>query len=146
MRPYAAPTYAYARDQYRMQVSIGSVLYPSVPIRSTAEQYSQLVKAVGAIQEHVGTSIGPTYRSTAHIAALDLEKVSAATPAGGKASWTGISTKNSVEIRILYEGVTADSAAGAAAVAYNYYPKEMYVCLFFDCTLVLKRAGVMFAD
>jgi hypothetical protein len=145
--PYVAPVYSYARDQYRMQVSIGSVLYPAVPIRSTAEQYSQMVKAVGAIQEQVGISIGPTYRSTAHIAAIDLEKVSAATPAGGKASFTGISTKNSGEIRILYEGVNAHALnSGTAANDFSYYPKEMYICLYYDCSLVLKRAGVMFAD
>ena len=86
MFPNAAPVYSYARDQYRMQVSIGSALYPAVPIRSTAEQYSQMVKAVGAIQEQVGISIGPTYRNTAHIAAIDLEKVSAATPAEARHS------------------------------------------------------------
>jgi hypothetical protein len=106
-----------------------------------------MVKAVGAIQEHVGISIGSTYRNTAHIAAIDLEKVSAATPAGGKASFTGISTKNSGEVRILYEGVNAHSLnSGVAANDFNYYPKEMYICMYYDCTLVLKRAGVMFAD
>ena len=106
-----------------------------------------MVKAVGAIQEHVGISIGSTYRSTAHIAAIDLEKVSAATPAGGGASWSGISTKKSGEIRILYEGVNAHALnSGTAANDFNYYPKEMYICLYYDCALVLKRAGVMFAD
>jgi hypothetical protein len=34
------------------------------------------VKAVGALQEAVGLSIGPNYRSNAHIAGIDLEKVS----------------------------------------------------------------------
>jgi hypothetical protein len=29
---YTAPTYNFNRDSYRMQVSIGSVLYPSNPI------------------------------------------------------------------------------------------------------------------
>jgi hypothetical protein len=74
---------------------------------SCAEQYSQLVKAVGGLQEAVGLSIGPNYRSTCHIAAIDLEKVSGATPAGGKAAFTGISTKNSGEIRVVYEDVSA---------------------------------------
>ena len=108
-----------------MQVSIGSVLCPVVPIRSTAEQDSHMAKAVGAIQEHVGISIGPTYRSTAHIAAIDLEKVSAATPAGGKASFTGISTKNSGEIRILYEGVNAHALnSGNAAQRLQLLPER----------------------
>ena len=84
------------------------------------------MKAVGAIQEQVGISIGPTYRNTAHIAAIDLGKVSAATPAGGKASFTGISTKNSGEIRILYEGVNAHALnSGTPANDFNYYPKEI---------------------
>ena len=73
----------------------------------------------------MGISIGPTYRSTAHIAAIDLEKVSAATPAGGKASFTGISTKNSGEIRILYEGVNAHALnSGTAANDFSYYPRR----------------------
>jgi hypothetical protein len=55
---FSAPTYNFTRDSYRMQVSVGSVLYPSNPIRSCAEQYSQLVKAVGSLQEAVGLSIG----------------------------------------------------------------------------------------
>ena len=107
------------------------------------------MKAVGALQEAVGLSIGPTYRSTSHIAAIDLEKVSGATPAGGKASFTGISTKNSGEIRIIYENVTADAdmAAGTAeANRYSYYPKEMYVCLYYDATVQLRKSGVLFAD
>ena len=95
----------------------------------------------------MGISIGPTYRNTAHIAAIDLEKVSASTPAGGKASFTGISTKNSGEIRIIYEGVNAHALnSGTAANDFNYYPKEMYICLYYECTLALQRAGVIFAD
>jgi hypothetical protein len=146
---FSAPTYNFTRDSYRMQVSVGSVLYPSNPIRSCAEQYSQLVKAVGALQEAVGLSIGANYRSNSHIAAIDLEKVSGATPAGGKASFTGISTKNSGEIRIIYENVTADAdmAAGTAdANKYSYYPREMYVCLYYDATVQLRKSGVLFAD
>ena len=81
---YTALTYSFDRDTYRMQIAIGSSLYPTNPIRSCAEQYSQLVKAVGGLQEAVGLSIGANYRSTCHIAAIDLEKVSGATPAGAR--------------------------------------------------------------
>ena len=84
-----------------MQIAIGSTLCPTNPIRPRAEQCSQLVKAVGGLQEAVGLSIGANYRSTCHIAAIDLEKVSGATPAGGKAAFTGISTKNSGGIRVV---------------------------------------------
>ena len=144
---YTAPTYSFDRDTYRMQIAIGSTLYPTNPIRSCAEQYSQLVKAVGGLQEVVGLSIGANYRSTCHIAAIDLEKVSGATPAGGKAAFTGISTKNSGEIRIVYEDVSAHVvASGDAAEQFNYYPSQMYICLYYDTTLVLKRSGVLFAD
>ena len=144
---YSAPTYSIDRDTYRMQIAIGSTLYPANPIRSCAEQYSQLVKAVGGLQEAVGLSIGANYRSTCHIAAIDLEKVSGATPAGGKAAFTGISTKNSGEIRIVYEDVTADAVtSGPEANKFNYYPSQMYICLYYDTTLVLKRSGVLFAD
>ena len=145
---YTAPTYSFERDTYRMQIAIGSTLYPTNPIRSCAEQYSQLVKAVGGLQEAVGLSIGPNYRSTCHIAAIDLEKVSGATPAGGKAPFTSIST-NSGEIRIVYEDVTADADLADAtpeANKFKYYPSQMYICLYYDTTLVLKRSGVLFAD
>ena len=146
---HTAPMYNFNRDSYRMQVAIGSTLYPSNPIRSCAEQYMQLVKAVGALQEAVGVSIGPNYRSNAHIAGIDLEKVSGATPAGGKASFTGISTKNSGEIRIIYENIQADAdmAVGTAdANKYSYYPREMYVCLYYDATVQLRKSGVLYAD
>ena len=144
---YTAPTYSFERDTYRMQIAIGSTLYPTNPIRSCAEQYSQLVKAVGGLQQAVGLSIGANYRSTCHIAAIDLEKVSAATPAGGKATFTGISTRNSGEIRIVYEDVSAHVVtSGAADEQFNYYPSQMYICLYYDTTLVLKRSGVLFAD
>ena len=105
--------------------------------------------AVGALQEAVGLSIGANYRSTCRIAAIDREKVSGATPAGGKAAFTSISTKNSSEIRIVYEDVTADADvrdATPAANRFNYYPSQMYICLYCDTTLVLKRSGVLFAD
>ena len=94
-------------------------------------------------------SIGPNYRSNAHIAGIDLEKVSGATPAGGKASFTGISTKNSGEIRIIYENIQADAdmAVGTAdANKYSYYPREMYVCLYYDATVQLRKSGVLYAD
>ena len=146
---FTAPEYNFNRGTHRTQIAIGSTLYPTNPIRSCAEQYSQLVKAVGGLQEAVGLSIGANYRSTCHIAAIDLEKVSGATPAGGKAAFTGISTKNSGEIRIVYEDVTADADvrdATPAADKFNYYPSHMYICLYYGTTLVLKRSGVLFAD
>ena len=101
---------------------------------------------MGGLQEAVGLSIGDNYRSTCHIAAIDLE-VSGATPAGGKAAFTGISTKNSGEIRIVYEDVSAHTVTtGGADEQFNYYPSQMYICLYYDTTLVLKRSGVLFAD
>ena len=88
-------------------------------------------------------------RSTCHIAAIDLEKVSGATPAGGKAAFTGISTKNSGEIRVVYGDVSAHAhlAEGTAeANRFKYYPSQMYICLCYDTTMVLKRSGMLFAD
>ena len=149
MDPYSPPTYSFDRDTYRMQIAIGSTLYPTNPIRSCAEQYSQLVKVVGGLQEAVGLSIGANYRSTCHVGAIDLEKVSGATPAGAKTASTRISTKNSGEIRIVYEDVTADADMATEVVVanrFNYYPSQMYICLYYDTTLVLKRSGVLFAD
>ena len=130
-----------------MQITIGSTLCPDNPIRSCAEQYSQLVKAVGGLQEAVGVSIGANYRSTCHIAAIDFEKVSGVTPAGGKAAFAGISTKNSGEIRVVHEDVSAHAVtSGDLAEQFNYYPSQMYICLYYDTTLVLKRSGLLFAD
>ena len=139
----------FNRDTCRMQIAIGSTLNPANSLRWCAEQDSQLVKAEDGLQEAVGLSIVANYRSTCHIAAIDLEKVSGATPAGGKAAFTGISTKNSGEIRIVYEDVTADADvrdATPAANRFNYYPSQMYICLYYDPTLALKPSGVLFAD
>ena len=102
---------------------------------------------MGGLQEAVGLSIGPNYRSTCHIAAIDLEKVSGATPAGGKAAFTGISTEKSGKMRIVYEDASAHAVrSGTADEQFNYYPSQMYICLYYDTTLVLKRSGVLFAD
>ena len=49
----------------------------------------------------------------------------------------------------MYEDVTADAdmAEGTdEADRFNYYPSQMYICLYYDTTLVLKRSGVLFAD
>ena len=49
----------------------------------------------------------------------------------------------------MYEDVTADAdlAEGtAAADRFNYYASQMYICLCYDTSLVLKRSGVLFAD
>ena len=57
------------------------------------------------------------------------------------------STKNSGEIRIVYEDVSAHAVTrGDAAEQFDYYPSQMYICLYYDTTLVLKRSGVLFAD
>ena len=104
------PECNFERATCRTQIAIGS-LYPANPIRSCAEHYSPLVKAAGGLQEAVGLSIGPNYRSTCH------------TPAGGKATFTGISTKNSGEIRVVYEDVSAHGVTrGDAGDQLNYYP------------------------
>ena len=45
--------------------------------------------------------------------------------------------------------MTADADLGrdtAEANKFNYYPSQMYICLYYDTTLVLKRSGVLFAD
>ena len=48
----------------------------------------------------------------------------------------------------MYEDVTADADRATEVVAnkFNYYPPQMYICLYYDTTLVLKRSGVLFAD
>ena len=40
----------------------------------------------------------------------------------------------------------ADMAAEVAGDRFNYYPSQMYICLYYDTTLALKRSGVLFAD
>ena len=40
----------------------------------------------------------------------------------------------------------ADMAAVIVGDRFNYYPSQMYICLYYDTTLVLKRSGVLFAD
>ena len=75
--------------------------------------------------------------------------MSGATPAGGKASFTAASTINSGEIRIVYENFQADAnmAAGTAdANKYSYYPREMYVRLYYDATVQLRQSGALYAD
>ena len=49
----------------------------------------------------------------------------------------------------MYENVQADAdmAVGTAdANKYSYYPREMYVCLFYDATVQMRKSGVLYAD
>ena len=35
---------------------------------------------------------------------------------------------------------------GDVAEQFNYYLSQMYICLYYDTTSVLKRSGLLFAD
>ena len=57
--------------------------------------------------------------------------------------------KNSGEIRIIHENIQADAdmAVGTAdGNKYSYYPRGMYVCLYYDATVKLWKSGVLYAD
>ena len=62
-------------------------------------------------------------------------------------------SRNVLFVLLLATGVVladnkleSDHAGTAEANRYSYYPREMYVCLYYDATVQLRKSGVLFAD
>ena len=68
-----------------IQLQIGSKLFPEIPIRSSAEAYYQLRKALGCVHPATTKSINISereYRSTKFILAFDIQKEHSAFASG----------------------------------------------------------------
>jgi hypothetical protein len=131
---------SYYQHQYNseveIQLCIGSKLFPETPIRSAAEAYYHLSKAVGG--HHPGSSysmniLDREYRSTKFICAFDTEKVSGA-------FGSGLSTKTGDLITIKCANMFHTDNTGRRWE--NSTPDFMHCLLEYDSVLVVSDSGV----
>jgi hypothetical protein len=123
--------YEFAQEPEAI-VSIGSKLFPEYPIRSNAEFYYNLTKALDIHNGSANTVhiLPRQYRYNKFIIGISTEKVT-------ESSFTGISTKNNELIRIDFRqlGTTDDNVA-----------QEMFVALHADYILSIRDTGVELFD
>ena len=123
-----------AGKEIELQVQIGSKMYPEMPIRSTAEAFSQLTKCLG-IQSSPFHSLDidpSSYRNHSFIYGIDTEKVLGA-------SFTGINTKAGDLMTIKVKAI--DSA--------NYgttNPTTIFTVLHTDNILEIRDGGITVFD
>ena len=120
--------------EIELQVQIGSKMYPEMPIRSTAEAFSQLTKCLG-IQSSPFHSldISPaSYRNHSFIYGIDTEKVLGA-------SFTGINTKAGDLMTIKVKAVNS-------ATYGDTNPTKIFTVLHTDNILEIRDGGVTVFD
>ena len=123
-----------AGKEVEFQVQIGSKLYPEMPIRSSAESFSQLSKCLG-IQNSPFHSLdisGTQYRSHSFIVGIDTEKVL-------QAGFTGINTKAGDLMTIKVKPVDATSYG-------TTNPTKIFTVLHTDNILEIRDGGVTVFD
>ena len=132
---YGAPiAYDFAKDNVRVQLAVGPLLFPAYPADSHAELFYGLQKALAMDSSVDGLSFPPSeYRRSTHIEAFDLEKANGS-PGSGLMAYTGISTRDTGDaIRLTYQGINADA---------RHLPDRCYVVMHYDAVVLLMREGV----
>ena len=120
--------YEYAKElEFEMQ--IGSKKFPEYPIRSVAEAFYQLRKALGLHDVNAQMDIsGTEFRSSKFVVAIDTEKVLGS-------SFSGYNSKSG-DLLTLKLKPTGDATIPGGTTAKLHY------CLHFDSILNIKDAGV----
>ena len=116
------------------QVQIGSKLYPEYPVRSVAEAFSQLRKAVGLnYGTHSLELTQDQYRSDKFIVGIDTEMIS-------EMGFTGLNTKNGELMNIKV------SAYNKSTLLAANMPESMTVYLNSDQIMEIKDVGITVFD
>jgi hypothetical protein len=132
--------YSYYKHQFNseveLQISIGSKLFPELPIRSAAEAYYQLRKCLGS--HHIGGTysmniLDREYRSHKFIVGFDTEKCT-------NAFATGINTKSGDLITVKCTNLKHIDNSGRTWA--NSTPDYMYTLLEYDSIVVIGDSGV----
>ena len=120
--------YEYEKElEFEMQ--IGSKKFPEYPIRSVAEAFYQLRKALGLHDVNAQMDIsGTEFRSSKFVVAIDTEKVLGS-------SFSGYNSKSG-DLLTLKLKPTGDATIPGGTTAKLHY------CLHFDSILNIKDAGV----
>jgi len=113
--------------ELEFEMQIGSKKFPEYPIRSAAEAFYQLRKALGVHDVNAQMDISATeFRSSKYVIAIDTEKVLGS-------SFSGYNSKSG-DLLTLKQKPT-----GNATLAGNC---KLHYCLHFDSIMNIKDAGV----
>ena len=114
--------------EFETQLQLGSKLYPEYPIRSHAEAFYQLRKALGNQSSKVhGFDIDSIdYRSWKFVCGIDMEKVL-------DAGFTGMNTRagDILNISFTHKGIDPPK-----------YAIGVHVILHADCVMEIRDSGV----
>ena len=114
------------------QLSCGSRVWPTVPVRSAAETFSSLRQTLDMSIFGVLNIDKAQWRKNRYIIAVDLER---AGNAGSSANFTGLSTRGG-------EPIILHIRRWPGAVQ----PSHAYIHLFYDAVVNIEAAGVSLAD
>ncbi len=121
-----------SEDEFELQIQIGSKLFPEYPIRSHAEAYYQLRKALGVQSSKMHSfDISPQeYRDNRLVVAVDTEKMLGA-------SFTGLNTRagDLMTVRMKYKNITDARSAD-----------RVRIVLHSDNILQISASGVSVFD
>ena len=117
-----------SNGEFEAQLQLGSKLYPEYPIRSHAEAYYQLRKALGIQSSKLHSFDIDThdYRSWKFVCAIDMEKVL-------EAGFTGVNSKGGDILNVSFTHKDILPANYAVGV---------HVILHADCIMEIKDSGV----
>ena len=113
--------------ELEFEMQIGSKKFPEYPIRSAAEAFYQLRKALGVHDVNAQMDISATaFRSSKYVIAIDTEKVLGA-------SFSGYNSKSGDLLTLKQKPLGNATLAGKCKLHY---------CLHFDSIMNIKDAGV----
>ena len=115
--------------ELEFECQIGSKKFPEYPVRSSAQAFYQLRKALGVHDINAQMDINAkTYRNTKYVLGVDLEKVLGA-------SFSGYNSKSGDLLTLKQKPI-----GNAALESTKTY--KMHYCLFYDSIMNIKDAGV----
>ena len=119
----------YSTNELEFEMQIGSKKFPEYPIRSSAEAFYQLRKALGVHDVNAMMDISSKqYRDTKYVLGVDMEKVLGA-------SFSGYNSKSGDLLTLKQKPI------GTAALD-NSKSYKMHYCLFYDSIMNIKDSGV----
>lgn len=132
-RNAVAPKYSDA-SELEWNLSVGSKVYPDYPITSLQESWQKMKRAVYGSESnfHSVSITGSQYRTSHHIAAIDLEKMN-------EVSYSGENTKSGELMQLRIRPRDSDLAA-------EHMPENVYMVLHYNAILELRSSGALLMD
>ena len=124
------------RTETELQLQVGSKMFPEIPIRSTAESYYQLRKALGSHQPGSAYAVNIDtrhYRTHKYINAFDCEKQT-------NVGFSGLNTRAGDLITVKGKGIVKIEDNGNPR--QETIPDFMHTTLEYDAILNISDSGV----